>query len=161
MRPFRFEGEGNCQRERVMKNRLKIRRAKLADARAIIRLDQLARTDLSRVEFINRSVKAGSCHVAVSVPRIIAYAVLDYSFYGNGFISMLYVHPDHRRCGIASALMRHLGSVCRTPKLFTSTNQSNCPMQALLKKLGYARSGIIYNLDEGDPELVYWKELKP
>lgn len=33
-------------------------------------------------------------------------------------------------------------------------------MQALLAKHGYKRSGIIQNLDEADPELVYVKELR-
>ena len=44
-------------------------------------------------------------------------------------------------------------------KLFTSTNQSNTPMQALLALLGYVRSGVIDNLDPGDPELVYFLDL--
>jgi RimJ/RimL family protein N-acetyltransferase len=44
-------------------------------------------------------------------------------------------------------------------KLFTSTNESNKPMQALLDQLGYERSGIVENLDEADPELIYFKEL--
>jgi hypothetical protein len=33
-------------------------------------------------------------------------------------------------------------------------------MQALLDKLEYAHSGIIENLDEADPELVYFKRLR-
>jgi hypothetical protein len=32
-------------------------------------------------------------------------------------------------------------------------------MQALFAKLGYELSGVIYNLDEGDPELVYIKAV--
>lgn len=32
-------------------------------------------------------------------------------------------------------------------------------MQNLLKKLGYERSGIIHNLDPGDPELIYFKKI--
>lgn len=41
-------------------------------------------------------------------------------------------------------------------RMFTSTNQSNLKMQSLLAKLGYEPSGVIHNLDEGDPELVYF-----
>ena len=33
-------------------------------------------------------------------------------------------------------------------------------MQALLAKLGYQPSGIIQNLEENDPELVYMKRLE-
>ena len=39
--------------------------------------------------------------------------------------------------------------------MFTSTHASNLPMQALLAKSGFEPSGIIHNLDPGDPELVY------
>ena len=40
-------------------------------------------------------------------------------------------------------------------KLWTSTNQSNAPMCALLSRLGFILSGQIDNLDDGDPELVF------
>jgi hypothetical protein len=49
---------------------------------------------------------------------------------------------------------------CKTIKLFTSTNESNKPMQELMIKMGYQPSGTVYNLDEGDPELFYFKLLK-
>ena len=91
---------------------------------------------------------------------VVAYAVLEYSFYGNAFVSMLCVHPERRRKGIGAKLMRHIESLCRTDKLFTSTNESNQPMRKLLEKLGYQPSGRIENLDEGDPEMVYFKRLK-
>ena len=56
--------------------------------------------------------------------------------------------------------MNHLESVCRTGKIFTSTNLSNVLMQSLLSNLGYKLSGVIHNLDEDDPELVYCKVLR-
>lgn len=45
-------------------------------------------------------------------------------------------------------------------KLFTSTNLSNLPMQSLLSKSGYELSGVIHNLDVGDPEIVYYKRVR-
>ena len=42
-----------------------------------------------------------------------------------------------------------------TAKLFTSTNLSNQPMQRLLARPGWRSVGIIYGLDEGDPELFF------
>lgn len=32
-------------------------------------------------------------------------------------------------------------------------------MQSLLAKLDYVESGVIHNLDEGDPEIVYFKRF--
>jgi len=75
-------------------------------------------------------------------------------------IDMLYIHPKHQRKGIGAKLIRHSEVLCKTEKLFTSTNQSNLPMRKLLKKLGYVQSGFIDNLDAGDPEIVYFKRIK-
>jgi len=44
-------------------------------------------------------------------------------------------------------------------RVFTSTNESNAPMRALLGQCGYKPSGSIDNLDPGDPELVFVKFL--
>jgi len=33
-------------------------------------------------------------------------------------------------------------------------------MQALMQKMSYEASGVVNNLDEGDPELFYFKKLE-
>ena len=45
-------------------------------------------------------------------------------------------------------------------KLFTSTNRSNTPMRKLCDRLGFQPSGVVENLDNHDPELVYYKRLE-
>lgn len=135
-----------------------IRPALDSDAESIVSFDHIAQSDSRRKAFIRRAIAAGNCFVATYDERIVGYGVLEHSFYDNGFVSMLYVHPERRRCGVGTALMRYLESVCQTAKLFTSTNLSNLPMQSLLARLGYELSGVIHNLDEGDPELVYVKQ---
>jgi ribosomal protein S18 acetylase RimI-like enzyme len=103
---------------------------------------------------------AGACFVCTESGRILGYGVLEYSFYEQGFISMVYAAGDQRRQGIGAALCSALEEHCTTPKLFTSTNQTNVPMQLLLQKRGYVESGIIFNLDPGDPELIHFKRLR-
>jgi len=136
-----------------------VRLALESDIDSICSFDAIAQRDKRRRNFISRSVASGNCFLAVD-EQVIGYAVLEYTFYDNGFVSMLYVHPEHRRLGVGTRLMKHLESVCQTNKLFTSTNLSNIPMQSLLVRLGYKLSGLIHNLDEDDPELVYVKFLK-
>ena len=135
-----------------------IRPAITPDVESIIAFDHVAQSEPSRVGFIEQSIKAGQCYVIECDERVVAYAVLEYSFYECGFISMLYVHPEFRRRGFGSKLMKYLERSCKTEKLFTSTNNSNKNMQALLENIGYQRSGIIENLDEGDPEIIYFKQ---
>lgn len=138
---------------------LTIRQASEADANEMFALDQVAQEDVGRREYIRRVIADEVCHVAVGDGRITGYLVLEYTFFEQGFVALLYVAPDDRRQGTGRALMLHAESICRSPKLFTSTNLSNHPMQQLLAQMGYKLSGVIHDLDEGDPELVYVKYL--
>ncbi|MBV9927550.1 MAG: GNAT family N-acetyltransferase [Acidobacteria bacterium] len=139
---------------------MSIRPASAADVEALCSLDLVARQEGGRREFIRGAVAAGTCHIAAADGLVVGYAVLNYNFYGQGFVDMLYVESGHRRRGAGAALLRAMEGLCRTRKLFTSTNLSNLPMQSLLARLGYELSGVIHNLDEGDPELVYFKLLR-
>lgn len=139
---------------------ISIRSAIEKDINALCSLDLIAQREDERREFIRREVASGNCFVAVRAEKVIGYVVLNYTFFHNGWIEMIYVHSDYRRSGAGAALVQHLESLCRTPKLFTSTNLSNLPMQSLLAKSGYILSGVIHNLDEDDPEIVYFKLLR-
>ena len=139
---------------------ISIRPAVETDIDALCSFDLIAQRENERREFIRRVVTSGECYVAVADEKVIGYGVLNYTFYYVGCIDMLYIHSDHRRSGAGAALLQHLESLCKTPKLFTSTNLSNLPMQSLLAKLDYVLSGVIHNLDEDDPEIVYFKRLR-
>jgi ribosomal protein S18 acetylase RimI-like enzyme len=138
---------------------ISIRMAVSSDAETIINLDPLSRIDPRRTPFIIRSINSTQCYVIECTDEVVGYGVLEYSLYDCGFVAMLYIHPEYRRKGLASELMKYFEALCKTEKLFTSTNESNTPMQALLARIGYRRSGVIENLDERDPELVYFKRL--
>jgi GNAT superfamily N-acetyltransferase len=102
---------------------------------------------------------AYTCDVAQENGVPVGYAIFDRSFFGYPFIRLLMVHPEHRRQGIGVNLIRTIESLCPTNKLFTSTNQSNVIMQQLCEKLGFMRSGMVENLDDSDPEIIYFKRL--
>jgi N-acetylglutamate synthase-like GNAT family acetyltransferase len=136
---------------------ISIREAYSSDIDEILDLDELARGEPIRANFLRGAVEHGSCLVADRAGRVLGYGVLDYSFYSQGFIPLVYVRSDSRRHGVGSELIRGLEARCVTQKLFTSTNYSNEPMKALLSQLGFVPSGIIHNLDPGDPEIVYFK----
>ena len=138
---------------------MEFRIASLTDENAIISFDCVAASDPARVQFIQEQISTSNCYVAIIEGVVVAYAVLNYNFFGNGWIEMLYVDGKFRRQGVGCALLGYLISICSKPKLFTSTNQSNIPMQRLLETLQFAQSGYIENLDDGDPELVYFKLL--
>jgi N-acetylglutamate synthase-like GNAT family acetyltransferase len=138
---------------------ISIRQAVETDIERLCSFDLIAQPGTERRELIRREVLAGNCFAALKGELIIGYGVLNYTFYYLGCIDMLYIHSDYRQIGAGAALLQYMESVCQTPKLFTSTNLSNLPMQSLLAKLNYVLSGVIHNLDESDPEIVYFKRL--
>ena len=140
---------------------LSIQRATGIHLESIYGLDPKARSDASRRDFIQRSVSFGNCYIgSLTDESLVAYGMLDYSFFSYGFIPLVYISADHRRQGHGFTLMKYLESYCRTAKLFTSTNLSNVPMQMLLRKLTYKLSGVLHGLDENDPELIYCKAVR-
>jgi GNAT superfamily N-acetyltransferase len=136
-----------------------IRPADAADIEELVALDHAARASSERRAFIGRSISHGACQVGTLDGRPVGYIILEYTFFENGFISLLYVAEGSRRRGIGAALIRHVERTCRTPKLFTSANASNAPMRRLLLGLGFQPSGVVENLDENDPELLFFKRL--
>lgn len=137
-----------------------IRTATGDDINEITAIDYAADNGNVQKELIRKWVTNGNAFVVVLDKNIIAYAVLEYNFFSCGFISMLAVARLHQRKGIATSLVKHLETICNTIKLFTSTNESNVVMQAFLANLSYEPSGIVHNLDEGDPELFYFKKVR-
>ena len=116
-----------------------------ADARAVYLADVAAR---------------GGLFVAYSDDAPVGFACLDDQyFFREPFVSLLVVHPDHRRRGIGSRLMAHLESEAIAERLFTSTNASNAPMNVLLRKSGFRQCGHVLGLDEDDQELLFAKDL--
>ena len=137
-----------------------IRTATSADVESLAALDVTTEGELGSPDRIRSWVDAGSTVIAQVEGRPAGFAVLEHSFFGQGFVAMLQVAPSFRRRGIGTALLRHLEGTCRAPKLFTSTNESNAPMRALLASMGYEPSGVVHNLDEGDPELFFFRRLR-
>jgi len=134
---------------------MQIRKADAEDLPEIIKLDAVAGACSDRFALLRDAIATGECILAVHGKSVLGYLVLNHSFYEHSFIALLYVSTASRRQGIGSSLLRAAEATCRTAKLFTSTNQSNHAMLALLKASGWQPSGVIHNLDPGDPELVY------
>lgn len=142
-----------------MKKR-EIRQAIDSDINSLIEFDHVAQVDETRRDFIVRAVQAQSIWVCVIDGQLCGFVIVEYTFFGQGFISLLYVDPTYRRQGIGSALIAGIEAICTTEKLFTSTNESNRPMHVLLAKSRFVPSGVVNNLDEGDPEIIYFKRIK-
>lgn len=136
-----------------------IRMAVAADLDTLFGLDQVARSEAERCACIARAVAEQRAWVVARAGQVRGYAVISHDFFGRSFLELVYIGEEHRGQGLGPALLRHLETQSRSGSLFTSTNESNRHMQHVLGRLGYERCGIIHNLDPGDPEIVYVKQL--
>lgn len=135
---------------------LSIRPATAADIDALIAIDHVATRSADRRDAIAEWVALGQCHLAERDGIVAGYVALTRSFFRSPFVEMLMVGPASRRTGIGRALIEHC--IALTPpneKLWTSTNESNAPMRALLPQLAFKQTGMFEYLDEGDPELIF------
>ena len=133
--------------------------ATVNDLEPLFVIDTLNSTDKKRVQALVKAINDKECILLEVDNKLYGYAIFNYSFYHHGFISLLFIETKYRRQKFATACIEQIESLCKTDKLFTSTNQSNKPAQKLLISCGFELSGQIDNLDEDDPELVYFKRL--
>jgi GNAT superfamily N-acetyltransferase len=136
-----------------------LRLAIFDDLEEIYRFDHLARSEEWRRQCIQAAMERGECWDVKSARVLLGYAIMNYSFFRRGFVPLLYVHPSHRRKGVAGQLFDELEAHCRSERIFTSTNLSNAAMHAFLTNRRYVLISIIQQLDEGDREIFYSKQL--
>ena len=136
-----------------------MRQATPTELEAISALDEVAAVAPRRASDIRGWIDNGAMIIAEDRGRLLGYAVCDRSFFGRSFLRMLYVAAGSRRRGVGRALVRAAEALASTPRVFASTNASNAAMHALLESLGYIRCGEVRGLDEGDPEVFYFRDV--
>jgi ribosomal protein S18 acetylase RimI-like enzyme len=134
-----------------------IREAGEGDLGLLCECDAYAKAHESRRAELRRMLAQSCCLLATAKDEPLGYAVLEYTFFGHGFVPLICVAAAHQEKGIGLGLLFELERRCITAKLFTSCNASNERAQRLFLRAGFVRSGTIDNLDAGDPEIVYFK----
>jgi ribosomal protein S18 acetylase RimI-like enzyme len=134
---------------------LEIRNALFGEIEFLRTLDTMAVVGSERHGQIAMWVTNGVCRTALLDGEIVGYSISTYSFFHQRFIELVLVAKAYRRQGIGLSLLRDALKRLPEEKVWTSTNKSNSPMQALLAKAGFIESGRVDNLDPGDPELVF------
>jgi GNAT superfamily N-acetyltransferase len=143
----------------VAGHQIAIRRAGTGDLERLIALDHRAAAgDAVRLSLLRQSVDDGHCLVHTDPVAIDGFVLVRRRhFFERDFVDLLLVDPLARRRGIGTALMEAALHRAGSSQVFTSTNRSNGPMRGLLERTVWTFSGELDGLDEGDPELVYFK----
>ncbi|MED0934016.1 GNAT family N-acetyltransferase [Bacillus mobilis] len=141
-----------------MKN---VTKASIKDLDAILHIDIDVIGDYSRRDYIKHTIDEGKCIIVKENNSISGFLTYDTHFFGCTFLSLIIISPTKRRRGYASSLISYMLSHSPTQKIFSSTNESNESMQKVFNANGFIRSGIVENLDEGDPEIIFYtKKLR-
>lgn len=77
------------------------------------------------------------------------------------FVTLVSVDAEHRKRGIARALYRAVEDMSPSPRVFSSTEETNPVAIRMHTALGYTPSGHIDNLPQGYRELLFYKRLAP
>ena len=91
--------------------------------------------------------------------REVGFVIFDYRFFDQGWIELINIDEEYKGKGIGGKVFDLTCEQCNTNKVFTSTNSSNTRMQSALAKADFSFAGELIGLDDGDPELFYYKRL--
>ncbi|MBT2640433.1 GNAT family N-acetyltransferase [Bacillus sp. ISL-39] len=133
--------------------------AQLLDLDSIVKIDEGVIGNNRRRAYIRNSIEDERCIVVKDMNHIVGFLIFDTRFFDCSFISLIIVKPTERRKGYATSLIEYFTSISPTLKIFSSTNKSNHEMQEVFKANGFIQSGFIENLDEDDPEIIYFKSI--
>ncbi|MRX71847.1 GNAT family N-acetyltransferase [Bacillus lacus] len=132
-------------------------KANIEDFDKIMNVDCEVIGNTSRRDYIENAIELGHCIISKNEDDIEGFLIYDINFFECSFITLIIVSPSKRRKGNASLLIDYMMSISPTTKVFSSTNRSNSSMQKVFDANGFIESGIVENLDEGDPEIIYFK----
>ncbi|MEK3981676.1 GNAT family N-acetyltransferase [Psychrobacillus sp. FSL K6-2836] len=135
-------------------------KCKFSDLDEIVKIDIEVIGNDSRRKYINKAIEEDRCIAIKNESSVVGFLIFDIHFFNCSFISLIIIKPTERRKGYATSLIEYFISISPTNKIFSSTNQSNITMQEVFKAIGFMQSGIIENLDEGDPEIIYFISTK-
>ncbi|MDO8912482.1 MAG: GNAT family N-acetyltransferase [Phenylobacterium sp.] len=134
-----------------------IRPANPGDLAAILEFDPVARREERRHDYVSKALagdRGMDVRVLVLDDEIAGYAVMA-EFFGHPFLERICTAERYLRRGVAGALMANIEGQFEGDRMFVSCNESNQPMRTLLVARGYKVSGMVENLDPGDPELFF------
>lgn len=137
---------------------MRILPAKAEHIEGIVAIDLIIGSERRRV-LAGEAIRDELAWVAMEDEVVAGFLLAHRHFFAYPFINLLAVQSSYRRHGVGMSLMRRAEAAFRPGKLFTSTNRSNLPMQRLCERLGYISCGIVEHIDDGDPELIYYKRL--
>jgi RimJ/RimL family protein N-acetyltransferase len=141
---------------------ISLRKATLKDRAIVVDFDYSLDKDehikLNREEKITKAISNDECFLILADDKEVGFVIFDYRFFDQGWIELIIIDEKYRGKGIGGKTFDLVCEQSKSDKVFTSTNSSNTQMQKALEKANFSFAGELKGLDEGDPELFYYKK---
>lgn len=111
--------------------------------------------------FVRSHVERHHLLVAAASGEVVGFLAYRTDWYQCTLVSLVSVRADHRGRGIARALYQTVERMSPSPRLFSSTEETNAASIRMHAALGFSPSGHIDNLPQGHRELLFYKRLAP
>ena len=111
--------------------------------------------------FVRSFVERHHLLVAEREDEVVGFLAYRTDWFQCTFVSLVSVTKDARRTGVARALYRRVEEMSPSPRLFSSTEETNSVSIQMHSALGFTPSGHIDNLPQGYRELLFYKRLRP
>ena len=140
---------------------IEVRLPRLADAPACAELAALVIGGDRAGPFITSHFEHHQLMVAEDDGRIVGFLAYRTDWFQCTFVSLVVVRQDFRRKGIAREFFKSVEAVSSSPRVFSSTEETNAVSIQMHTALGFAPSGYIDNLPQGTRELLFYKRIPP
>ena len=111
--------------------------------------------------FIRSHFERHQLIVAEAASEVVGFLAYRADWFQCTFVSLVVVHEDYRRKGIAREFFKSVEAVSLSPRIFSSTEETNTASIRMHTALGFTPSGHIDNLPQGVRELLFYKRVPP
>ncbi|HXJ80126.1 MAG TPA: GNAT family N-acetyltransferase [Candidatus Methylomirabilis sp.] len=140
---------------------IQVRLPRLADAVPCSELAALVIGEERAGAFIKSHLERHHLIVADTDESVIGFLAYRIDWFRCTFVSLVVVREDYRRRGIAREMFKAVEAMSPTPRLFSSTEETNAVSIRMHAALGFTPSGHIDNLPQGARELVFYRRIPP
>jgi GNAT superfamily N-acetyltransferase len=140
---------------------IEIRLPRLADAAPCTELAALVVGEERAGPLIKSHLERHQLMVAEAEGRIVGFLAYRTDWFQCTFVTLVVVDEEWRLRGIAREFFRTVETVSLSPRIFSSTEETNAVSIRMHTALGFAPSGYIDNLPQGTRELLFYKRVPP
>ena len=152
----RHRSSGDPEGTRAGIAMIEVRLPRIADAAGCAELAALVIGEERAGAFIRSHMERHHLVVAEADGQIVGFLAYRTDWFQCTFVTLVVVREEYRRKGIAREFFKSVEVISPTPRLFSSTEETNGVSIRMHTALGFTPSGHVDNLPQGTRELLFY-----